>query len=158
MSIQSVAEASPATEDGQVIADMAAAVLASVARIHADGLAAVTALAEAPAPLRAELPPVAEAPVAVEEPAMVEEPAGAGQPQAHEAELTGAELVEAELVEAELVEAELVEADEVEAEPVEAADDEPVVRITEPVGIAPQPRGRHFSEAETTELPAQRVA
>ena len=61
MSIHAVAETSLATPDAQVIADMAAEVLASIARIHADGVDAVTTLAEAPRPVRVELPAVVEA-------------------------------------------------------------------------------------------------
>ena len=149
MSIHAVAETTPVTRDAQVIADMAAAVLASVARIHADGLATVTALAEAPAPVRVALPPVAEA--VVEEPAQVEEPAEAAP---FDAELVDAELVDAELVDVEPIVAELVEAELTE----EPADDEPVVRIAEPVRLVPVPRGRHFAEAVTDQFPAQRAA
>ena len=64
MSIHVVAETTPATKDAQVIADMAAAVLASIARIHADGLVAVSTIAENPVPVRVELPPAAEPTVA----------------------------------------------------------------------------------------------
>ena len=157
MSIHTVAETSPATRDAQVIAGMAAAVLASVARIHAEGLATVAALTEAAHPVRIALPPVAEAPVVAATPVVAEEPAAAEEPAGIE-EPAEAELVEAQLVDAELVEAELVEAELVDEPAADVAADEAVVRITEPVWIAPQPRGRHFSEAVTDQLPAQRAA
>jgi len=150
MSIHDVAETTPATKDAQVIADMAAAVLASIARIHADGLVAVSTIAENPVPVRLELPPVAEEPVA-EEP--VAEPIDA----AAEPIEAAAELIEDD--EPAEFDAELaIELDETEAEQAIEIDDEPVVRIAEPVWIAPQPRGRHFSEAVTDQLPAQHAA
>ena len=58
MSTHAAVEDTRTTTDAQVIAELADAVLASVARIHADGLAALTAIAENP--VRLPLPPVAE--------------------------------------------------------------------------------------------------
>jgi hypothetical protein len=78
MSNHALVDHSRATSDVQVIADMAAAVLASIARMHADGLAAVVTLAESPRPIRVELPPVAEEVPEmklIEQPAVTEEPA-----------------------------------------------------------------------------------
>ena len=122
MSIHAVAESSVATTDAQVIEEMAADVLADIARMHADGLAALTAIAESPAPVRVELPPVAEQPAEVEPVADVEP-----------VEITA------------------------EADETDDADDL-VVRIAEPVWIAPQPRGRHLSEAVTDEIAVQTAA
>ncbi|MCZ2849355.1 hypothetical protein [Modestobacter sp. VKM Ac-2978] len=61
MSIHAAAEHT--ATDVQAIEEMATAVLASIARIHADGLAAVATIAEDPASVRMSLPEAA-APVA----------------------------------------------------------------------------------------------
>ena len=136
MSIHAVADTTRATTDAQVIAGMAAAVLAAVARIHADALADVQAIAENPVPVRAELPPVAEHPA--EETPVLED-----------------HVVEDDVVEDQAVlDHDVVEDDE----PAAFEDDEPVVRIAEPLWAPPQPRGRHLSEALTDQLPAQSAA
>jgi len=168
MSIPAVAETTPATTDAQVIADMAAAVLASIARIHADGLVAVSTIAENHVPVRLELPPVAEEPVAElaaelidDEPAELIEDDEPAELEAEPAVAIDDEAETEPAVEAEAEAEPAVEA-EVEAE-AEAGlaveiDDEPVVRIAEPIWTAPQPRGRHFSEAVTDQLPVQHAA
>lgn len=129
MSTHAVAETTPAATDAQVIAEMAAAVLASVARIHADGVAAVTALAEAPRPVRVVLPPAA--------------------PPATE--------VVAEDVAEDVAEVQPV-ADVELAEVVEGVEDEPVVRIAQPLVVVPQLRGRHLAEAVTDQIAVQTAA
>ncbi|MCZ2810717.1 hypothetical protein O2W15_04655 [Modestobacter sp. VKM Ac-2979] len=57
MSIHAAAEHT--ATDVQAIEEMATAVLASIARIHADGLAAVATIAEDPASVRMSLPEAA---------------------------------------------------------------------------------------------------
>ncbi|MCZ2822802.1 MULTISPECIES: hypothetical protein [unclassified Modestobacter] len=70
--------------DVQAIEEMATAVLASIARIHTDGLAAVATIAENPASVRMPLPeaaaPVAE-PVRAVEPQATETPAAESEPE-----------------------------------------------------------------------------
>ncbi|MCZ2837616.1 hypothetical protein [Modestobacter sp. VKM Ac-2985] len=81
MSIHAAAER--ATTDAQAIEEMATAVLASIAGIHADGLAAVATIAENPASVRMPLPeaaPVAE-PVRAVEPPAAETPAAETTPE-----------------------------------------------------------------------------
>ena len=129
MSNHALVEDLQATTDVQVIAEMATAVLATIARLHVDGLAAVTTIAETP--VRLDLPPAAEAPAPVEAELAEDEPV----------ELTEDEPVDAELVE-----------EAPDAEP------EDVVRIAEPLWVVPPPRGRHLAEALTDQLPAQHVA
>lgn len=129
MSNRALAEDPQTATDAEVIAEMATAVLATIARLHADGLTAVTTIAETP--VRLELPPVAEAPAPVE------------------AALTDDEPTEDEPVEDAPVEAGL-------AQDEPAAED--VVRISEPLWVVPPPRGRHLAEALTDQLPAQHVA
>ncbi|MCZ2821228.1 hypothetical protein O2V63_12865 [Modestobacter sp. VKM Ac-2977] len=72
MSIHAAAEHT--ATDVQAIEEMATAVLASIARIHADGLTAVATIAEDPASVRKPLP---EAAAPVVEPVQVE----AAEPQ-----------------------------------------------------------------------------
>lgn len=72
MSIHAAAEHT--ATDVQAIEEMATAVLASIARIHADGLATVATIAEDPASVRVPLP---EAAAPVVEPVLVE----AAEPQ-----------------------------------------------------------------------------
>ncbi|MCZ2807133.1 hypothetical protein O2W18_18650 [Modestobacter sp. VKM Ac-2983] len=82
MSIHAAAEHT-ATTDVQAIEEIATAVLASIARIHADGLAAVATIAENPASVRMPLPeaaPVAE-PVRAVEPQATETPAAEPEPE-----------------------------------------------------------------------------
>ncbi|MGY5882962.1 hypothetical protein [Modestobacter lacusdianchii] len=129
MSNRALAEDPQTATDAEVIAEMATAVLATIARLHADGLTAVTTIAETP--VRLELPPVAEAPAPVE-----------------------AALTDDEPTEDEPVEDAPVEAGPAQDEP--AAED--VVRISEPLWVVPPPRGRHLAEALTDQLPAQHVA
>ncbi|WP_222195553.1 hypothetical protein [Modestobacter italicus] len=143
MSNHALVEESPATADVQVIAELATAALASIARMHADGAAAVTTIAETP--VRLELPPVAEAPAPVE--------ADPTHDEASHDEPAHAELTEDERVG---VEDAPVEAELVEEGPVAEAED--VVRISEPLWVVPPPRGRHLAEALTDQLPAQNVA
>jgi hypothetical protein len=136
MSIHAVAEDRQATPDAQVIAELAAGALESIARIHAAGMAAVVDIAENPVvvqdELQDELPADAPAPVEAEE--VVE--------------------VQAETP---------VQAEAVEEEPATAEFATPagtdVVQPVEALRAVPQStRGRHLSEAETTEFAAQRAA
>ena len=144
MSIHAVAEDRQATPDAQVIAELAVGALESIARIHAAGMAAVVDIAENPVvvqdELQDELPvelptePQADAPAPVEAEEVVE--------------------VQAETP---------VQAEAVEEEPATAEFATPagpdVVQPVEALRAVPQPtRGRHLSEAETTEFAAQRAA
>ncbi|QXG74449.1 hypothetical protein KUM42_11080 [Modestobacter sp. L9-4] len=138
MSIHAVAEDRQATSDAQVIAELAAGALESIARIHAAGLAEVVDIAENPAAVRDE--PQAEEVVEVraETPVQAESPVEAETPVQAEAEVTEEEPVTAEF-----------------ATPAGAD----VVQPVEALRAVPQAtRGRHLSEAETTEFAAQRAA
>jgi hypothetical protein len=146
MSIHAVAEDRQATSDAQVIAELAAGALESIARIHAAGLAEVVDIAENPAAVRDE--PQAEEVVEVraETPVQAESPVEAETPVQVEAETPVQ--VEAEATEEEPVTAEF-------ATPAGAD----VVQPVEALRAVPQAtRGRHLSEAETTEFAAQRAA
>lgn len=83
MSIHAAAEHT--ATDVQAIEEMATAVLATIARIHADGLAAVATIAENPMPIRVPLPETA---------APVVEPVQAATPEPVQA--AAAEEVQAE--------------------------------------------------------------
>jgi len=85
MSIHAAAERT-ATTDVQAIEEMATAVLASIARIHADGLTAVATIAEDPASVRMLLPEAA---------APVVEPVADIAPEAAEPEPEPVQLIRA---------------------------------------------------------------
>ncbi|MCZ2827234.1 hypothetical protein O2W14_00110 [Modestobacter sp. VKM Ac-2986] len=156
MSINAVAEAGQATTDAQVIAELAAGALESIARIHAAGLAEVVDIAENPVVLSPE--PVAEVPAPVEASTDTEvtdeAEAEAEAPVEDETEAPVETPIEAET---------LAETDvEVQAE-VPATDAEPATaEFATPAealrAVPVSTRGRHFSEAETTEFAAQRAA
>ncbi|MFQ1004323.1 hypothetical protein [Modestobacter sp. SSW1-42] len=144
MSIHAVAEAGQASTDAQVIAELAAGALESIARIHAAGLAEVVDIAENPVVVVPE--PAAEVPAPVEAVAEAEDEAE------DEAEAEVPAEVEAET--------EVAATDE---EPVTAEFATPaeadVVQPVEALRAVPvSTRGRHFSEAETTEFAATRAA
>jgi len=161
MSIHVVAEDVPATTDSQVIAELATGALESIARIHAAGLAELVDIAENPAPLQAEVP--ADAPAADVQPEaeveeQVETEVTAEAEVAVEAEAEVAVEAEAEVaVEAEAEVA--VEAEESATAEVAAPAETEVVQPVEALRAVPQStRGRHLSEAETTEFATQRAA
>jgi hypothetical protein len=148
MSIHAVAEDRQATPDVQVIAELAAGALESIARIHAAGLAEVVDIAENPVVVHPE--PTADAPAPVE--------AGTG---------TDVQVVEGPVEAAVEGPAGIVAEAATEAPAaVEPATDQfaapaeiDVVQPVESLRAVPvSTRGRHFSEAETTEFAAQRAA
>jgi hypothetical protein len=132
MSIHAVAEDRQVTSDAQVIAELATGALESIARIHAAGLARIVDIAENPVVVHHE--PAAETPAPAEVRTEVEEQveATAEEPAVDEEPVTDQFAVQAEV--------EVVQ-------PVE------VLRAV-PVST----RGRHVSEAETTEFAASRAA
>ena len=148
MSIHAVAEDRQAVPDAQVIAELAAGALESIARIHAAGLAEVVDIAENPVVFRHE--PQVEA---------AEPQAEAAEPQADAPAPVEAE----EVVEVQGQTPVQAEAGSTEEEPATAEFATPagtdVVQPVEALRAVPQPtRGRHLSEAETTEFAAQRAA
>ena len=151
MSIHAVAEDRQAVPDAQVIAELAAGALESIARIHAAGLAEVVDIAENPVVFRHE--PQVEA---------AEPQAEAAEPQADAPAPVEAEEV-VEVVEVRDQTPVQAEAGSTEEEPATAEFATPagtdVVQPVEALRAVPQPtRGRHLSEAETTEFAAQRAA
>ena len=145
MSIHAVAEDRQAPSDAQVIAELAAGALESIARIHAAGLAEVLDIAENPVVVRPE--PTADAPAPVE--AQDETDADAGM----EVEVEGPVEVRAEAT----TEGPAAE-EPATAEFATPAEDDVVQPVESLRAVPVSTRGRHFSEAETTEFAAQRAA
>ena len=151
MSIHAVAEDRRATPDAQVIAELAAGALESIARIHAAGLAEIVDIAENPVALpqepTADVPAPVEAETDVQADVQVEGPA--------EAPVEGPAEITAEAEAGTEAPAAVEPATDQFAAPAEVD----VVQPVESLRAVPVPtRGRHFSEAETTEFAAQRAA
>ena len=148
MSINAVAEAGQASTDAQVIAELAAGALEAIARIHAAGLAEVVDIVDNPVVLPQE--PAADVPAPVE--------AGTDAETTDETATEADDEVQAEAEVPVEVQAEVqvqVQVQVTDAEPATAEFATPAEALR---AVPVSTRGRHFSEAETTEFAAQRAA
>ena len=164
MSIHAVAEDRRATADVQVIADLAAGALESIARIHAAGLAEVLDIAENPVVVRYEPPVEVASPVedltedSAEDLVEAEDEAVVEGPTRIEAVVEGPAEATTEVEDTAVVDTAVVDT-AVEPVTAEFAAQVDVVQPVESLRAVPvSTRGRHFSEAETTEFAAQRAA